>query len=627
MSAPSDRLNFLRPFVLLSSLGIVLALLYFGRAVLIPLALSVLLTFLLAPVVTALQRRGLPRIPAVVFVVACAFVIFAAIGWIVVLQATTLVDDLPLYQANLDEKIAMLRSMSEGGLVEKIQVAVDRIRERFEEPPDPESAAALEALKEIEGKPQPVEIVEPDEVFNLAAVWALAAPLLEPIATAALVMVLVIFLLIRREDMRDRLISLVGHGRLTLTTKALDEAGYRISRYLLMQLIINSSFGASVAFGLFLIGVPYAALWGFLAAVLRYIPYLGPWLAAILPLALSILVTRGWATPLTVMGLFVVLEVVNNMFLEPWLYGRNVGVSDAAAIVAVAFWTWLWGPIGLVLAFPLTVCLVVIGRYVPFLRFLDVLLSDQPALDPHVGFYQRLLARDEDEASDIAEEKLKQSSLAEVYDDVLTPALSYGRRDRANDLIDDHEQRTMLAAISEIASELAEQSRSTEAPSNSEPAAEADLPAIGVLACPARDEADETALHLLAQTIDAEKCTLEVIAPSLLATEVAALVNRKQFKLVCIGALPPGGLAHARYLCKRLRISCPDTKIVVGRWGLKAPLDKNREQLAAAGADYVGFSLSETRNQILSLLPLMVAKQVPEVQLHDAPVKPVKQSA
>jgi hypothetical protein len=451
-------------------------------------------------------------------------------------------------------------------------------------------------------------------------------PLLEPIATAALVAVLVIFLLLRREDMRDRLISLVGRGRLTLTTKALDEAGYRISRYLLMQLILNASFGLVVALGLFVLGVPYAFLWGFLAGVLRYIPYLGPWLAAILPLALSILVTRGWATPLAVIGLFLVLETINNMFLEPWLYGRNIGVSDAAAIVAVAFWTWLWGPIGLVLAFPLTVCLVVIGKYVPFLKFFDVLLGDQPALDPHVGFYQRLLAHDQDEASEIAEQRLSESSLEEVFDEVFVAALNYGRRDVEADLVEEDENRRLVAAIAEIADELAETSRAAATERESQPTQEdRPLRQVLALACPARDETDAAGLRLLAQIVDSEKCALEILAPSLLATEVAARVQQDEIKLVCIAAVPPGGLSHARYLCKRLRACCGDIKIVVGRWGLKSPQEKDREQLIAAGGDYVGFSLGETRNQILSLLPV-VAAQEPNLEQAPAPRQPAEQA-
>jgi hypothetical protein len=342
----------------------------------------------------------------------------------------------------------------------------------------------------------------------------------------------------------------------------------------------------------------------------------------LLPLALGMLITRGWLTPLAVVGLFLALETTTNMFLEPWLYGRNVGVSDAASIVAIAFWTWLWGPIGLVLAFPLTVCLVVLGRYVPALKFFDVLLGDQPALEPHVGFYQRLLAHDEDEAAEIAEERLKHEPLEVVYDDVLAPALSYGRRDLDSDLIGDDQQRAMLRAVREIADDLAEQSRTAALAASDEsgPPVELTLPRVALLACPARDEADESALHLLAGLIDEEMVNLEITPSSLLTTEVASLVEQKSIKIVCIGALPPGGLAHARHLCKRLRACCSDTKIIVGRFGLKSPLDKNREQLQSAGANYVTFSLAETRKQILALLPLIAAQEAKQGGPQDLPL-------
>jgi hypothetical protein len=307
-----------------------------------------------------------------------------------------------------------------------------------------------------------------------------------------------------------------------------------------------------------------------------------------------------------------------------------VGVSDAASIVAIAFWTWLWGPIGLVLAFPLTVCLAVLGRHVPSLKFFDTLLGDHPALEPHIGFYQRLLARDQDEASDIAGQQLKQTSLVSVYDELLVPALNYARRDLENDLISDEEHKAMLAAIYEISEELAEQNRVAARQVPAEPAHEdrsAPLPRLTMLACPARDETDETAVRMLEHLVDSDQSDFRVVTSALLSmTEVAGLVEEKGVKLVCIGALPPGGLAHARYLCIRLRARFPRLKIAVGRWGLKNPQDQNREQLQAAGADYVAFSLAESRNQLQSLVPLVATKELQESQ-SQARAEPVRQSA
>jgi predicted PurR-regulated permease PerM len=252
----------------------------------------------------------------------------------------------------------------------------------------------------------------------------MAGPLLGPFAAGGLIIVLVIFMLINREDMRNRLIALIGHGQLTATTHALEEASDRISRYLLMQLILNGAFGIAVSLGLLLIGVPYAPLWGFFAAVLRYIPYLGSWLSALLPIAMSLLVSDSWTQPILIAVLFLALELPINLFVEPWLYGRRTGVSEAALLVAVAFWAWLWGPVGLILASPLTACLVVLGKYVPALSFFNTLLGDRPVLDPPIRYYQRLLARDHDEAVEIAEEQSKNSSVEAVYDQVLVPALN-----------------------------------------------------------------------------------------------------------------------------------------------------------------------------------------------------------
>ncbi len=377
------------------------------------------------------------------------------------------------------------------------------------------------------------------------SLWSLLGPLLEPLATAGLVVVLVMFMLIRREDMRDRLISLFGRGQLTLTTKALDDASQRIGRYLLMQFIINASFGLAVAIGLTVIGIDYALLWGFLAGTLRYIPYLGPWLAASLPLALAVLITRGWTTPLLVIGLFLVLELFSNLVMEPWLYGRNVGVSVTAALVSVAFWTWLWGPIGMVLAFPLTVCLAVLGKYVPFLKFFDIMLGDQPPLEPYAGFYQRLLAKDDDEASDVAEEFVKQTSLDQTYDALFVPALQMARRDLESDLIDEEEHGRMLTAMREIAEDLRARDRAIReaegATIRAEQAAGQPVSSpVAVLLCPARDETDELSLQLLEHLLDPAKCKAVITGSSLLSTEVAALVEEQQIQAVCVGRAAAG---------------------------------------------------------------------------------------
>jgi predicted PurR-regulated permease PerM len=595
MAASAASPSWARPLVVLASLAIVLGLLYWAQAVLIPVALAALLTFLLAPVVTALQRRGLSRVPAVVVVVTLASALVAGIGWLMASQIASLVDTFPQYEQNISQKIASLRTAGENSFIDKLEAIAERITQDIKAQPRTGEQLAT-----------PVRVVEEGGPFNLTQLWSILAPVLEPFASFGLAVVLLIFMLIKREDLRDRLISLVGHGRLTFTTKALDEAGQRISRFLLLQLIINSTFGMAVAVGLFLIGVPYAFLWGFLSGTLRYIPYIGPWVAALSPLTLSLLVFDNWAQPLMVVGLILVLELSSNMIMEPWLYGRGVGVSEAAQLIMIAFWTWLWGPFGLVLAVPLTVCLAVLGRYVPALKFFDTLLGDQPALEAQLGYYQRLLARDQDEAADIAEEHLQAHTLSVTFDELLIPALTYAKRDAASDQLSEDEERYIAAATKDVAEELAVFHRKQGAH-----AAEADVGVspVTILGCPAGDESDEAALALLHELLPVTRCQLVSTTADLLTSEVLALVEEKRPALLCIAALPPGGLAPTRLLCMRLRARFPQLKIVVGRWGLRGNVEKNSERLLSAGADKFGTTLAETRDQILSLLP-----QLPQPQ-------------
>ncbi len=590
--------NSLGPFIVLTSVALVTVLLWWAQAVVIPIALATLLTFLLAPVVQFLQKWRLNRIAAVTVVVTVAALLLAGMLWAVVLQSDHLAEAIPEYERNLEEKIRDLGANGRNGFFSKVSDAAARI-----------SRTIRENLPVSEGSSthvQPVEVVNGEGPLSPATLWGLIGSLLEPIATAGLVVVLVVYMLIRREDLRDRLISLLGRGRLTATTKALDEAGQRISRYLLAQLIVNGSFGAAVGIGLFLIGIPYAFLWGLLAAILRYIPYLGPWLAALLPLGLSLLAQEGWTAPLAVLALFLTLELISNMIMEPWFYGKNIGVSEAMALISIAFWTWLWGPMGLMLAMPLTVCMAVLGRYVPFLTFFDTLLSDQPPLSPAASFYQRLLAHDEDEALEIAESFLKDHALEGAFDELIVPAMIAARRDVDSHQLTADERAWILGAVGEIAEQLSGFDRAKSASdgalanSPSDSPASVDRPLL--LGVPARDVTDEAAMRLLERLFDAHRSDWQAVRSVTLSSELVALVQERQPQAVCISALPPGGLSHARYLCLRLRAANPQLKIVVGRWGLVAPADKNRELLLAAGADYVGLSLAETQKQIHSAL-------------------------
>jgi hypothetical protein len=414
------------------------------------------------------------------------------------------------------------------------------------------------------------------------------------------VTVLMIFMLLERRELRDRVILLIGYRRMTATTRALDEAGERISRYLLMQSIINGSFGVAVGLGLFLIGVPYAVIWGSLAAALRFIPYLGAFVAALLPLALSLAVFPGWLQPALVVGLFVVLELVTSMVMEPWLYGQSAGVSQVALLIAVIFWSWLWGPVGLLLATPLTVCLIVLGKHLPALGFIVVLMGDRPVIEAKARYYQRLLARDQDEAADIVEAYVNTDGRESVYDTVLLPALYYAKQDRDRGLLSEGDAQFVGQATREILDVLVHEApapseRDTGDLSVSDPGADT---RVRILGCPARDEADALALEMVRHLLDPARYWIELSGTGMLTAEVVAWVDLHRPALLCIGAVAPGGLSQARHLCKRLRSQCPELKIVVGRWGLHDEMDTDRQHLLAAGADHVETTVLDTQRAL-----------------------------
>jgi predicted PurR-regulated permease PerM len=591
----------------LGSLVLIIACLYWAKAVLIPVALAILFTFLLNPVVSALHSRGLPRTPAVLLVVVLAFSLVGGFGWTVTRQLAMLAYELPRYQENLKQKISDLREIGKSAVIERVLTTIKEVTGELQRatPPPPEiqpMGESKEEPKEEPGKPVPVVVEGP-------SVWWQLPSLLEPLATVGLVIVLVIFMLIQYVDLRSRLLRLAGYGRLTIATKALDEAGQRISRYLLMQSIINGSFGLAVGLGIFLIGVPYAILWGFLAAVLRFIPYVGPPIATILPTALSVAVFPGWVQPFLVIGLIVLLELANNMAVEPLLYGQSAGVSPAALLVAVAFWTWLWGPVGLVLATPLTVCLGVLGKYIPQMEFIGVLLSDEPVMESPANYYQRLVAQDQDEAAALVDEYLKTNTLEALYDEVLIPALNAAKQDHELGTLTEEDADFIIQATRAIVEDLGIRQPHPLTPSitPAEPSITefAGTPPPQILGCPAQDAADELALLMLRQLLDPTRYALEIISAEMLTAEVLSVVEQQHLGLICIAALPPGALAPTRYLCKRLRARFPDCKILVGRWGLKGESDKPQASLREAGADEVGTTLHETQNQVIQLSQLL----------------------
>ena len=593
--------------IALGNVVLIIASLYWAQAILIPVALAILLTFLLSPVAGALERIAFGRLPSVILIVVLTFSLLGGIGWIVTLQFGSLANELPIYRKNIRQKISDIREAGKGGALEKVQKTAEDVKEEFQKKDGP---------PRVQAKPREV-VVQAEESSTFWPIPLAVGPMVERFAGAGLVIVLVIFMLIQREDLRNRLIRLVGYGRLTVTTRALEEAGQRISRYLLMQTIINSSFGLAVGLALYLIGVPYAVLWGFLAAILRFIPYVGPFVAATMPSALSLAVFEGWLWPIVVVGLFLALELLNNMVLEPLLYGESAGVTGVGLLVAVAFWTWLWGPIGLVLATPLTVCVVVLGKYVPRMDFIGVLISDQPAMESNISYYQRLLAMDQAEAAEIVEEHLKTHPAAQIYDDVLVPALNYVRRDRELGRLTEDIEQFVFRATREILDDLNSlKTQSSSKVSESSKAVTTDgsspviLPKVPILGCPAHDEADELALLMFRQLLDGTKYEVEIMSDAILTAEVVALIGEKNPAMICIAAVPPGGLSQTRYLCKRLRARLPNLKIAVGRWGMG---NEDRNSILLAGADRVGTTMLETREQMIQLCQISAHSEAQSV--------------
>ena len=570
-----------KPIVVLAALALVFACLRLAREVLIPVAFAMLLALALTPLVSMVQRRGVHRVVAVLLVVLLVFSGLGGILWILGQQVGTLANDLPRYRHNIRQKIADIRVFGRGGSIEKVQETVKDVAEEIQKdergrvPPKPPAA--------------PARAEQAVPVITLAAI----GEFVEKLAMLGFVMVLVVFMLIERQELRNRLIRLFGHGRISITTQALDDATSGIIRYLLMQSLVNTCFGVAVAGGLWLIGVPYPFLWGVLAALLRFIPYVGTWMAALLPIALSLAVFPGWTKPLLVVALFAVLEPFIYAVVEPLLYGHSIGVSQTALLVAVAFWTWLWGPLGLILATPLTVCLIVLGKYVPDLDFILTLVSDRPALAADVAYYQRLIALDRDEAAEIIELQLPALGVPRIYDEIMIPALNYARRDHERDRLSDEQREFVVRTTREIVDEVVVPTA---------PAAATDRGR--VLGCPGRDEVDEAALHMLTHMLATAGVTIETVSAEALTAEVVAAVEQARPACLCVAALPPGGLAHTRYLIKRLRARFTDVCIVVGRWGVDGEGAHDAAPLTAAGATRVGMTLRETHDHILEVLPL-----------------------
>ncbi len=599
----------------------VIAMLYLARDLFIPLALAALLTFLLSPLVTRIER-WLGRIAAVLLVVATIFAATGAAGWVLTRQMIDLATKLPDYKENIRTKLRSIK-VPTGGAFAKFSETIEELKKDLPGAETPALAAkpAAEAPKtpvlpaNIAPAVAPAQVADTFKVNPVELGQRLIAPLLGPLGTAALVLLLVIFMLLRREDLRRRLIRLIGKGRISAATHAMDDAGSRVFRYLFMQLVVNVSYGIPVAIGLYFIGVPNAVLWGACAAVLRFIPYIGPWIAAAIPVALSLAVSPNWTMPLLTIGLFVVLELLSNNVMEPWLYGTSTGVTPIALIIAAVFWTWLWGPVGLFLSTPLTVCLVVMGRRVPNLSFLSVLLSDEEALTPAEDFYHRLLTIDEQDELEFVESYLKANSLTALYDSVFVPVIIATETDHRLELLDD-EQRSFieqslrdiiedLGTVPQVASKIdADGAAAQETPSRNAAAP------FRICCLPARADRDELSGAMLTQLLNQQGWLAQNGPAKLAVGELIDLVEKSNADAACISVVSPSTVIHARYLCVKLRARFPQLRIVIGLWDATQGLPDAARRLRDSGADEVVTTLADAVAQLAKREPAPAGQMI-----------------
>ncbi len=595
---------------------ITVAALYLGREVTVPMALAVLLSFVLGPPVSLLRRWYFNRVVAVIAVVALAFTLIVGIGVLIGSQLERLAENLPEYQTNITEKIRSLRdTTTKSGVVSRAATMLNDLGTEItkeHEKPGPAAANKPGILAPGAAPQKPVLVeVRPSDATPIQLILQVAGPLLQPLATAGIVVVFVIFFLLQRQDLRDRFIRLAGARDLRRTTQALDDAAHRLSRYFLMQTGINASVGVLVGTGLWIIGVPNPALWGILTMLLRFVPYIGPVIAAAFPAALAFAVDPGWSMLLWVCGLFAVTELTAGQVIEPWLYSHSTGLSGVAVVVAAAFWTMLWGPVGLLLSTPLTMCLVVLGRHVEHFQFLEVLLGDRPALAPEERFYQRLLADDPDEAAHQAEGFLKHNPLSVYYDEVAIKGLALAQLDVNRGMLD-HAQRVRVKeavewVIDDLSDHSDESATSPGAPEGERPPAVLTPEELApswretpVLCIAGRGSLDEAAAAMLAQLLENRGIGTRVVSSDAVSVANLTRLDVAGVQMAFLSYLEPGSFTNPRYLVRRLRRRLPRAMIVAGLWTLTAQEAVDRDALAATRADCVVTSLRQAVDEAVN---------------------------
>ena len=594
--------------------ALIVAALYFAKVVFVPLALAMLFSFVLTPPVRLLERARLNRELAVLLVMLVVLSGMGTMGWLIVRQFSDVINQLPLYQANMEKKIDALH-LSKSSTLQNASATVTELKKALVSPP--EAPADEGATAKRSERPAPTQ----SNPIPVTMVTAPALPLdsvqsgLELLLQVLIVIVFTSFMLSQRENLRNRFIALVGQRQLSAMTQALDEASERVSRYLLTQLTINSIYGAVIGIGLHFLGIPGALLWGAIVGVLRFLPYVGPPLGGIMPVLLSFAIFPDWRVPLITLGMFVCAELIVAHAIEPLMYGAHTGISSLAILVAAIFWTVLWGPVGLVLSTPLTVCIVVLGRYVPHLSFIPVLLGGNPELDKEALVYQRLLATDQEEAEQILESLLEKEPLTKVYDSVLIPALSLAEQDRHRGQIDEHTAGLVFQSAREIADDLFErygESRTADLaaiPTQLEqPASLQTAPRAKIICVPARDEADEVVAMVLSQLL--RHAGYDAIhIPLSTPGEATERVKLHHADIVCISALPPFVISHSRSLCRALKSYSSKLPIVIGMWAFAGDTTQLAQRMKACGGAPVVTNLADAVHEIAQLQGLSLTAE------------------
>jgi len=568
---------------------VIVAALVFGREILMPVALAVLLGFALSPIVDFFRRWRLGRVPAVLLVVTLVFLALLTFGAVVAGQIADLADNLPSYERNIRAKIqAVQETAASGGPFRRVAEMVRDLRADLEQagtPPAPPGTGPIPSPDPADAvEPIPVELREPSP-NPMQVLRDFGGPVMRPLATAGMVLVFVIFMLLQRDDLRDRLIRLAGSGDISRTTEAMNDAARRVSRYLLMQALINLTYALPVGLGLYFIGVPNPVLWALLAFVLRFIPYIGPVIAAFFPIALSIAVAPGWTVLLLTAGLFVILELFSNNVVEPLLYGSTTGMTPVAILLAAVFWTTLWGPVGLLLSTPLTVCLVVLGRHVPQLRFLEVMFGDRPVLPVEAKFYQRLLARDPDGALELADTERQAGTVAHVHEEVILPALRLAEQDRQRGSLDTAARHAIIDGLSHVLDGLAEDG-------DNEGARVPDGTPATILCVGARNDLDEAAAALLADLLRRRGLAAAIVPCEAVGARAITQLEHTGVRAICLSYLTPSPGPHADRLTRRLRrLVGQDVPILLGLWSAPAAP-------SVAGAPRIATSLSQAAAEL-----------------------------